>query len=126
MKEFRITMGNRPGELARVAENLSRQGVNIKALSVTAGANQVTCHLIGHDVDATRTALQEVRAQFLEQEVIELLLEDSAGALARVAEQLAEAGINVDAIYLTGKVEDLIELALAVDDVKKAKKILDV
>ena len=46
--------------------------------------------------------------------------------LARVAEQLAEAGINVDAIYLTGKVEDLIELALAVDDVKKAKKILDV
>lgn len=126
MKEFRITLGNRPGELARVAENLSRQGVNIKAISVTAGGNQVTCHLIGHDVEATRAALEAIRAQFTEQEVIELLLEDRAGELARVAEQLAEAGINIDAIYLTGKAEDLIELALAVEDAKKAKKVLDV
>ena len=125
MREFRITMGNRPGELARVSTSLSRQGVSIKALCVTAGGNQVTCHLIGHDVEATRTALQDIRAQFSEQEVIELLLEDRAGALGGIAEQLAEAGINVDAIYLTGKVEDLIELALAVDDVKKAKRVLD-
>ncbi len=46
MKELRITLGKRPGELARVAENLSRQSVNIKAVSVTAGANQVTLDLI--------------------------------------------------------------------------------
>ena len=126
MKEFRITLGNRPGELARVAEHLSRQGVNIKALSVTAGGNQVTCHFIGHDLEATRTALQEARVQFDEQEVISLLLEDRAGELARVADELATAGINIDAIYVTGKAEDLIELAVAVDDTKKAKKILNV
>ncbi len=126
MKEFRIILGNRPGELARVAQNLSRQGVNIKALSVTSGGNQVLCHLVGHDVEATRTALQEVRAQFEEQEVIPLLLEDDAGALARVAESLGSAGVNIDAIYVMGKVEGLIELAVAVDDVKKAKKVLKV
>ena len=126
MKEFRITLGNRPGELARVAENLSRQGVNIKALSVTAGGNQVTCHFIGHDLEATRVALQEARVQFDEQEVISLLLEDRAGELARVTDELATAGVNIDAIYVTGKAEDLIELAVAVDDTKKAKRILDV
>ena len=53
MKEFRITIGNRPGELARLAESLARHGVNIKAVTATATGAQVTLHLIGHDVEVT-------------------------------------------------------------------------
>jgi hypothetical protein len=124
MKEFRVVIGNRPGELARVAESLSHKGVNIKSVAATTAGNQVTLHVIGHDVEATRAALQEMRAHFKEQEVIPLLIEDRAGELARVANQLSDAGINMDAIYVTGKAEDLIELVAAVDDVKKAKKVL--
>ena len=124
MKEFRITIGNRPGELARVAENLSRGGVNIRAVAALAGGNQVTLHLIAHDVEATRSALQEMRAHFKEQEVVNVLVEDRAGELAQVANDLAGAGVNLDAIYLTGKADDLIELAVSVDDVKRAKKVL--
>jgi hypothetical protein len=124
MKEFRITIGNRPGELARVAESLSKKGVSIKAVCASASGGQVILHLIGHDMEATRAGLQEMRAHFTEQEVVVVLLEDKAGELARVANQLAGAGINLDAVYLTGKADDLVELAFAVDDVKKAKKIL--
>jgi len=125
MKEFRITIGNRPGELARVAESLSRKSVSIKAVCASASGGQVILHIIGHDMEATRAGLQEMRAQFTEQEVISVLLEDKAGELARVANQLAGAAVNIDAIYLTGKAEDLVELAIAVDDVKKAKKVLE-
>ena len=126
MKEFRITVGNRPGELARVAEGLARKGVSIKAVAASATGGQVTVHLIGHDIEATRAGLQDTRAQFTEQEIITLLLEDKAGELARVANQLSAAGVNLDAIYLTGKADDLVELALAVDDLKKAKKTLGI
>jgi len=35
------------------------------------------------------------------------------------------AGLNLEAIYLAGVAGDLIELAIAVDDVKKAKKALE-
>jgi hypothetical protein len=126
MKEFRIIIGNRPGELARLAESLARHGVNIKAVTATATGAQVTMHLIGHDVEATRSGLEAIRAQFTEQEVIPLLLEDKAGEIARIANTLANAGINIDAIYLTGKADDLVELALSVDDVKRAKKFLNV
>jgi hypothetical protein len=126
VKEFRITVGNRPGELARVAEGLARKGVSIKAVAATASGGQVTVHLIGHDVEATRAGLQDTRAQFTEQEIITLLLEDKAGELARIANQLSAAGVNVNAIYLTGKADDLVELALAVDDLKKAKKTLGI
>jgi hypothetical protein len=126
MKEFRITLTNRPGELARLAESLSRKGVNIKAIAGSASGGTVTIHLIGHDVEATREGLKAAHASFTEQEIIPLLLEDKAGELARVASKLADAGINLDAIYLTGKADDLVELAVAVDDVKKAKKLLEV
>ena len=126
MKEFRVILTNRPGELSRLAENLSRRSVNIKALAAIASGGQVTLHLIGHDLEATRAGLQDMRAQFTEQEVISLLLEDKAGELARIANQLGSAGINLDAIYLTGKADELVELAVAVDDVKKAKKVLGV
>jgi len=39
-----------------------------------------------------------------------------------VAGKLADAGLNLDAVYVVGVADDLIELAFAVDDVKKAKK----
>jgi hypothetical protein len=126
MKEFRVTLGNRPGELARVAESLARKSVNIKSVAASALSGQVVLHLIGHDVEATRSALDEMRAKYTEQEVVILLLEDRAGELARIANQIAGAGLNLDAIYLTGKADNLVELAIACDDVKKAKKILEV
>ena len=36
MKEFRITLVNRAGELARVLQGLARKGVNIKSVACSA------------------------------------------------------------------------------------------
>ena len=124
MKEFRITMAHRAGELARVASALAREEVNIKALAATAGAKQVVLHLVGHDVEATRRGLSSANIPFQEQEVMIVLLEDKAGEVARLASQLSDAGVNLDAIYLAGRADNLVEVVLAVDDVKKAKKVL--
>jgi len=124
MKEFRITMTHRPGELARVAGALGRQGISIKALAATAHSNQVFLHLVGHDVEAMRAGLEAGNIPFAENEVLLLLLEDKAGEIARIAGQLSDAGINLNAIYLAGRADDLVEVVVAADDVKKAKKIL--
>ena len=56
--------------------------------------------------------------------MISVLLENKAGELTGVAAKLSEAGVNLEAIYLVGVAEDLIELAIAADDIKKAKKVL--
>ena len=42
-----------------------------------------------------------------------------------MAGKLADAGLNLEAVYVIGLAEGLIELAIAVDDVKKAKKVLE-
>jgi hypothetical protein len=53
-----------------------------------------------------------------------VLLKNRAGELAAVSMKLAEGGVNLRAIYLTGIEGDLVELAIVPDDVKKAKRLL--
>jgi hypothetical protein len=54
-----------------------------------------------------------------------VLLENRAGELAAVTTKLAEAKVNLRAIYLTGIVDNLVELAIVTDDPKRAKRILE-
>ena len=53
-----------------------------------------------------------------------VLLENKAGELTGVAGKLSEAGLNLEAIYVVGLADDLIELAIVADNVKKAKRVL--
>jgi hypothetical protein len=125
MRDFAMHMTHRPGELARVAHALSRKGVNIKSVTATVIGSHGQIRIIPDDVDAARRALQEDNIPFEENEVITVLLENQAGALEDVADKLAKAHINLNAAYVVGLDGDLVELALIVDDPKKAKKVLE-
>ncbi len=125
MKEFVIQLSHRPGELASVTNALSLRGVNIKSVAAIAFGNQALLRLIPDDAEAARGALRDGNIRFEEKEVVIQLLENRAGELTGVAGKLADAGLNLDAVYLVGVADDLIELAFAVDDVKKAKKALE-
>lgn len=125
MRDFAIQLTHRPGELARVADALSRKGVNIKSLAGLSIGNQVVLRIIADNVEAARSALQENNIRFEESELVSVLLENQAGELAGMAGKLADAGLNLQAIYVTGLEGDLVELAIVTDDVKKAKKVLE-
>jgi len=125
MRDFTVHLTHRPGELARVADALSRKGVNLKSVTGMTLGNQGMLRIIADDVEAARSALQESNIRFEEGEVATVLLENRAGELADVATKLANAGVNLHALYVTGLDGDLVELAFAVDDVKKAKKALE-
>ncbi|MBI3464798.1 MAG: hypothetical protein HY000_17350 [Planctomycetes bacterium] len=125
MRDFAIQLTHRPGELARVANALARKGVNIKSLAGVAIGNQVVVRIIADDVEAARSALQENSIRFVESELVTVLLGNQAGELAGLAGKMADAGLNLQAIYVTGLEGDLVELAIVSDDVKKAKKLLE-
>lgn len=125
MKDFALQLTHRPGELARVAEALSRYGVNIKAIAGLAIDQHVVIRIIADDPDSARTALERANIRFEEEEVVKVLLENRAGELAAVTTKLAEAGVNLRAIYLTGIVDDLVELAIVSDNPKKAKRAVE-
>src|SRR5262249_53303640 len=125
MRDFTVHLTHRPGELARVANALARAGVNIKSVAGMTLGNQGVLRVIADDVDAARNALREANIRFEESELVTVLLENRAGELEEVASKLANAGLNLHAVYVVGLDGDLVDLALAVDDPKKAKKVLE-
>jgi hypothetical protein len=125
MKNFAIHLTNRPGELARVATALGRKDVNIKSVAGMTFGHQGLIQLIADHPEGAREALQENHIPFEEQEVVTVLLENRAGEVAEVASKLSNASVNLNAFYVIGLDGDLVELALVVDDVKKAKKALE-
>jgi hypothetical protein len=125
MKNFTIHLTHRPGELARVATALGRKDVNMKSVAGMGFGTQGVIQLIADDPESARTALRENHIPFEEQEVVTVLLENRAGELGEVASKLANAGVNLQAFYVVGLDGDLVELALIVDDVKKAKRTLE-
>jgi hypothetical protein len=125
MRDFSIPLTHRPGEIARVAHALGRKGVNLKSVTAMAFGGQGLLRLIADNVEAARAALEEGRIPFEETELNSVLLENQAGELEDVAAKLANGGVNVHAIYVIGLDGDLVELAIATDDPKKAKKLLE-
>jgi len=125
MKDFTIRMGHHPGELMRVTNALSLVGVNIKSVAAMAVGDQAVIRLIPDDEAVARNALRDNNIRFEENEVISVLLENQAGELTAIVARLANAGVNLQATYVLGVAGELIELAIGVDDVKKAKQILE-
>jgi hypothetical protein len=111
--------------VARVAHALARAGVNIKSVAGMTFGNQGMIRIIADDVEAARNALREDNIRFEETELVTVLLENRAGELEEVASKMSNAGLNLQAVYVVGLDGDLVELAIAADDVKKAKKVLE-
>ena len=125
MRDCSIQLTNKPGDLARVADALSRRGVNIKALAGLSVNGMAMTRILPDDIVAARGAFEAANIRFTESEVHLVLLENQAGVLATVTSRLGEAGVNLEAIYVTGIADDLVELAIVGDDPKKTKKVLE-
>jgi hypothetical protein len=125
MRDCSIQLTNHPGDLARVAQALARRGVNIKALAAISVGGTAVARILPDDIVVARSAFEAAGIRFTESEVNTVLLENKAGLLASVTSRLGEAGINLEALYVTGIADDLVELAIISDNPKKAKKILE-
>jgi hypothetical protein len=125
MRDCSIQLTNHAGDLARVAQALAHRGVNIKALTGMSIGGVAMARILPDDIVGARSAFEAASIRFTESEVHLVLLENTAGVLATVTGRLGEAGINLEAIYVTGTADDLVELAIVSDNPKKAKKILE-
>ena len=126
MTEFIVNMENRPGRLASLTEALAAFGVNIEALTAYGHDGEGTIRLITSDSPTTRRVLDEAALQFEEHTVLAVQLPHRPGALARVTRQLADAGVNIDALYVLRANSDGIELAISVDQPETALPHIEV
>ena len=124
MKEFDVFVDNKPGELARVTDALAQSAINIRGLATEKRSVKPVIKVITDDEVSTRRSLQRMGFVFEEFEVIMLDLVDRPGEIAKVAKKAAKAGLNIESIFLIGKKESAVSMAVLTNDLKKAKEAL--
>jgi hypothetical protein len=70
---------------------------------------------------AARRVLNDAGMSFEERRVITAVLHDKPGALADMAEALANTGVNIEAMYLLHSNAEGLHFAVAVDDHETAR-----
>jgi hypothetical protein len=123
--QFIVQLANRPGSLARLARALAVAGVDIRDISGGGAGENAYAVLSTSDDVATRTALRAAGYPFVEGETLIVQVEDRPGGLAAVAEKLAAAGIDIKGVLFVGRSAGIVETAFSVDDVVRARTVLD-
>ena len=126
MTEFVVRLDNRPGSLARLTELLAAAGVNIDALAAWGDNGDGVVRLVVDQPEACARTLREASLSFEERTVLAAHLDDVPGELARVARSLADANINIEAVFLLGSHDGGLEVAIAVDDPEAAMPLVPV
>ncbi len=127
MTEVVVRLEDKPGALAHVGELLGAAGVDIRALAVlTLPAGGAMAHLVVEPADLAVRALREAGlAPERVREVLVVTLEDTPGELGRFCRKLADADINLEAVYVAGESDGSKQLVLAVSDLDAARRRAD-
>ena len=120
-----IELDNKPGELARVTAGISDAGVNLAAATCVGNGQKAELHILVPHAEPVRRALAITQTAITaEREVVVVeVKEDRPGTLAALARKVAEAGINLDLLYVATKSRvvfgspDLEGLRAVLDDV---------
>jgi hypothetical protein len=101
VKQFTITVSNRPGAAAEVVEALAGAKVNILALVGSADGEQGRIQLVADNPGKAKKALAAANISHSEATVEQVELPNKPGALASHLKKLAARGVNLDSVYAT-------------------------
>ena len=117
--EFKVTVQDAPGTLARLGMVLGEAQVNIEAIQGTSREEKGFVQFVPNDEDKAARALDAARIAYSKREVLVVRVLDEPGMLADLALVMAKAGINIDSVYVTTRGH----IVLGVDDLAGAIQI---
>ena len=124
MIAFLVTLENRVGALADVADAVAERGINITGGTGMACGDSGRFAMTTNDEAATRRLLTSRGYSFQEIELVPITLSDVPGMLARTCRALAAAGINVLAMFAMGAAGERNTIAFATDDPVRTRSVL--
>ncbi len=125
--QLTLALQSKPGVLAKISQALAGAGVNITAICAAETAGRGKIRMVVSDPARAKEALKAAKLRCGEEQVLILTLEDRPGALARVADKLAAAKINIKCAYATtGGLGGSATVVLSVSNADKAASVLGV
>ena len=125
VKQLSVFLENKPGALARLYDSFARAKVNLIAISVSDTVDHAVVRMV---VDAPERAIALIEHHgvlVVDNDVLAVRLTNKPGALANMAEKLAQAKINIEYAYGTaGASKTGSTIILRVNNLAKARKVL--
>jgi hypothetical protein len=126
LKEFTVTIEDKPGALGKCLRALAERGVNILAFQSYVEEGESLARLVVDDPASANAVLGGLRMIFEETQVAVARLAHRPGELGRAASLLGEKQINIDYTYCglePGSARLLV--VFGVDNLTKAANLLD-
>jgi len=120
-KDLTVRLENRPGTMADLGEALGKEGINIEGVAGFATEGEGYVHILVEDAAGARRVLEGAGMRVVkESEVLTVEMTDKPGEFGKVCRKIAEAGVNINQVYLGTKTR----LVLTADDIAKARTAL--
>ena len=125
-KEFNLSMEDRPGTLGKICRALADRNVNIVAAQSFSSAGKSVVRLVFDDPAKARNVLDSEHTNYTETDVVQVRLTHRPGELARAAQKLGDASININYLYCGAEPSANVPLVIfGVADVGKAAPLLE-
>lgn len=123
--QLAVFLGNRPGALSRLCNELAEAEINIHALTTSDTIDHAVVRMVVSDPTKALMILGERGVLALENDVLMIESNNQPGTLAAIAERLAKASINIEYAYLASSAKSEQGLMiLRPSNVEKAERAL--
>ena len=112
------------GVIADISRVLAESKINIETISVEALGDKGAVSLTTNDYDGALLALTYAGFKTVTDESLLVSLRDEPGALAKVAERLKLAGINIQSIQIVDRREGNTTVAIVTNDRAMAEGVI--
>lgn len=101
MNDLCIELDDHPGTLARMGEVLGEKGLSVEGGGVWSVDGRATAHFLFEDGEAAARALREagIVVHAVNEVLVQRLKQDVPGQLGKIARRMADAGVNIEAMY---------------------------
>lgn len=121
-QDYMVMLTNRPGVLADLSRKMGEAGINIEGISGTQYQDKVVLHLLFDKGQEAQALLAKNKFTVMSvREVLVVDVVDKPGELAKIAQKMANAEVNIDFVYVASGNR----VVLGVDDPEKAIVALD-
>lgn len=108
MKDLTVSLEDRPGTLATLGETLGKAGINLEGVCAVTHEGRGIIHILVQDAAKARSALEQagIKVEGESEPMVSELPQDGVdrpGTLGEMARKVADAGVNVQVVYLATK-----------------------
>ena len=111
-----IIVDNRVGVLAGITGVLAGAGINIESMDTEIAGERGAIIMTVNETDHALSLLNQAGYKAVGEDTVVLRLRDEPGSLARVADSLKQADVNIQNLHILGRQDGFALIALTTSD----------